>query len=70
LKDIDKAYEVRMLNELGLSKQDKQHFINMYDAEIRYFDYNFGMIIDNLKKLGILDKTIIILTSDHGEEFW
>lgn len=70
LKDIDKAYEVRMLNELGLSKQDKQHFINMYDAEIRYFDYNFGMIIDNLKKSGILDKTIIILTSDHGEEFW
>lgn len=70
LNDINGAYEVRILNELGLSQQDKQHFINMYDAEIRYFDHYFGALINNLKKLGLFDKTIIILTSDHGEEFW
>jgi len=70
LTDSMKANEIRMLNEMGLSPEDKQHLINMYDAEIRNIDYNFEKIIDNLKKLGILDKTIIILTSDHGEEFW
>jgi len=70
LNDIPGAYEVRILNEVGLSPQDKQHFINMYDAEIRYFDHYFGQIIDNLKKLGIFEDTIIVLTADHGEEFW
>ncbi len=64
------AYEVRMLTEIGLSSQDKQHFINLYDAEIRYFDHCFGQIIDRLKNLDIFNNTIIILTSDHGEEFW
>lgn len=64
------AYLVRVLSETGLSSEDKQHLINLYDAEIRYFDYIFGTIIENLKKSGIFEKTIIILTTDHGEEFW
>lgn len=64
------AYEVRILSEIGLSKQEKLHFINLYDAEIRYFDYYFGQIIDRLKKLDIFNNTIIVITSDHGEEFW
>jgi arylsulfatase A-like enzyme len=62
--------DVRLLGEMGLSKHDKQSLVNLYDAAIKYFDYNFEKIVDNLKKLGILNKTIIILTSDHGEEFW
>jgi choline-sulfatase len=64
------AYLVRVLSETGLSSEDKQHLINLYDAEIRYFDYVFGTIIKNLKKSGIFEKTIVILTADHGEELW
>jgi len=64
------AYQIRILNEIGLSSEDKQHLINLYDAEVRYFDWHFGKIVDNLKKLKILNKTIVILTADHGEEFW
>lgn len=62
--------DVRLLGEMGLSINNKQSLVNLYDAAIKYFDYNFEKIVDNLKKLGILNKTIIILTSDHGEEFW
>jgi len=65
-----KTMDVRLLGEMGLSKQDKQSLVNLYDAAIKYFDSNFARIVDNLKKLGVLNKTIIILTSDHGEEFW
>lgn len=64
------AFVIRTLSETGLSSEDKQHLLNLYDAEIRYFDSSFGKIIENLKKLGIFDNTIIILTADHGEEFW
>lgn len=62
--------DVRLLGEMGLSVRDKQSLVNLYDAAIKYFDSNFEKILDNLKKLGILNETIIILTSDHGEEFW
>jgi len=42
----------------------------LYDAEVRYVDHELGRIIDLLKKYGIYDDALIILTSDHGEEFW
>lgn len=42
---------------------------SLYRGEIRYFDYWLGQIIDELKKQGLLDNTIIMVTSDHGEEF-
>lgn len=65
-----KTLDIRILNEIGLSQGDKNQLVSLYDGAIKYFDYNFKKIIDNLEKLGILDNTIIILTSDHGEEFW
>ena len=62
--------DVRILGEIGLSENDKQNIVSLYDGAIKYFDTHFGKIIDNLEQLGILKNTIIILTSDHGEEFW
>jgi len=40
-----------------------------YDSEIAYVDYYIGTIIKKLKDLGIYDKTLLIVTSDHGEGF-
>ena len=38
-----------------------------YYAEIAYFDEQFGRLMDAVGDLGIADKTLVILTSDHGE---
>jgi arylsulfatase A-like enzyme len=62
--------DVRILEEIGLSQQDKENIVSLYDGAINYFDNNFKKILDHLNKLDILHNTIIILTSDHGEEFW
>jgi arylsulfatase A-like enzyme len=40
---------------------------NEYAAEITYCDEHVGRFLDDLKKRGIYDKSLIILTSDHGE---
>lgn len=40
-----------------------------YDSEIRYVDHYIGEMYDLLKNKGVLDNTIIIFLSDHGEEF-
>ena len=39
-----------------------------YDAEMRYVDDSFGRIRRSLERLGEWERTIVILTSDHGEE--
>lgn len=56
-------------NEIELNDADKQHIINTYDAEIREMDDSFGELISILKEEGIYRDSMIIFTSDHGEEF-
>jgi choline-sulfatase len=65
-----KTFDIRMLGKMGLSPAEKTQLINIYDGAVKYFNCNFERIVEHLKKLGMLDKTVIILTSDHGEEFW
>jgi len=53
--------------KIGL--EDKAHIVAAYDAEIRSMDESFGALMDYLKARKLYDRTIIIFTSDHGEEF-
>jgi arylsulfatase A-like enzyme len=50
-----------------------QRFINRqrryYDEYIAYTDAEFGRFMDQMEKKGLLDNTIVVLTSDHGEMF-
>lgn len=55
--------------EVAIDEHDKKHIINTYDAEIRTMDDSFARFIAFLKKRNIYDNTLIIFTSDHGEEF-
>ncbi len=41
----------------------------LYDAEIRYTDTLIKTLIDELTMLGLVDDTLVVITSDHGEEF-
>jgi len=56
-------------NELAIDESDKKHIIDTYDAEIKSMDESFVVLIDFLKKRELYDNTMIIFTSDHGEEF-
>ena len=40
-----------------------------YDASIRYADDHVGRILDCLEELGIAEKTMILVFSDHGESW-
>lgn len=41
----------------------------LYDCGVAYVDEQMGLLEDALKDLNLLDDTVIIITSDHGEEF-
>ena len=44
--------------------------IAQYDGEITFIDKHIGLLIQKLKDLNIYNDTLIILTADHGEEFF
>jgi arylsulfatase A-like enzyme len=41
--------------------------IDLYDAGVRYVDHQVGRVVQRLRDLGVLDRTLLIVTSDHGE---
>jgi arylsulfatase A-like enzyme len=49
-------------NELG-------HVEALYDGEVAYEDQQIGVLLEGLKRRGLLDNAIVVYTADHGEEF-
>jgi arylsulfatase A-like enzyme len=41
----------------------------LYDGEVRYWDHRFGLLQQELARLGLADDTIVVVVADHGEEF-
>ena len=63
--------DVRKLTAAGrLSDKDKAFLVGLYDGQIRYVDDNIGRILSFLKDNELLRDTVLIVTADHGEEFW
>jgi arylsulfatase A-like enzyme len=56
-------------NRMAIGPSDLAHIIATYDAEIRSMDDAFGTLRDCLLDASRYHDTMIILTSDHGEEF-
>jgi arylsulfatase len=42
----------------------------LYEAEVATADAAFGEFYDALRERGVLDQTVLVVTSDHGEEFY
>jgi arylsulfatase A-like enzyme len=45
-------------------------FTRNYAQEVEYTDQWIGRVVANLKSAGLYESTLIVLTSDHGEEFY
>ena len=56
---------VRRINE-----RDLQHLWALYEAELCWSDSQVGRILDRLEELGLADDTLVIVTADHGDEFF
>jgi arylsulfatase A-like enzyme len=49
---------------------DRAHLEALYDGEISYHDVHFAAILDGLARRGLDEETVVVVTADHGEEFW
>ncbi|MFN8549597.1 MAG: sulfatase [Candidatus Eisenbacteria bacterium] len=43
--------------------------IARYDGEIAFTDYYLGRVFEQLRAMGEWDRTVVVVTADHGEEF-
>lgn len=46
---------------------EHDYILSQYDAGIRRADYHLGRLFDRLAQKDLFEKTILIITSDHGE---
>lgn len=49
---------------------DKQALVKLYDGDVSLVDAAVGEVWQKLNDLGLMDKTILVISADHGEEFW
>jgi arylsulfatase A-like enzyme len=60
----DPAAASRELDPVALTEE-----IDAYDGALASLDHQLGVLLDDLSARGLLDRTLVIITSDHGEEF-
>ncbi len=51
-----------------LPREDLEHLFAIYDGEIAYTDHHLGDLFSFMKRTGLWDETVLVITSDHGDE--
>jgi len=59
-----------VLQGADVTPQDKDQLVDSYDGEIRYVDEHLGKLFQRLRELGEFDNSLIVVTADHGDEFF
>ncbi len=56
--------------EIRSDAATREKLLALYDEKIRYTDRELGRLFDALRKRGLYENSLIVLVSDHGEEFF
>jgi len=54
---------------VGMDPRNLRNLVARYDGEILYTDSQIGRLLDALETNGLRDRTLVVVTGDHGEEF-
>ncbi|MFO8057079.1 MAG: sulfatase [bacterium] len=65
---ITPEYE-KIYQETYTDREVLDHMVALYDGEIRYFDDQLKKLLAALRERDLLDNTLVVISSDHGEEF-
>lgn len=66
-KKVNKDPYAYIAGKVQMGPEDFEILGALYDGELSYLDSRIHQLSDFLARLGILDKTLVIITSDHGE---
>jgi arylsulfatase A-like enzyme len=57
------------VDKARLTPRDAQHARDAYDDCLVALDAQLGALVEALRSRGVLDRTVLIVTADHGEQF-
>jgi len=53
--------------DASLTEADRRHIVDVYDAEIAFLDQQLSRVFKKLNADGLLDNTLVVIVSDHGQ---
>jgi len=70
--DTDDGHNLTMRAWEGLSDEERallmEHLQVQYRGEIRFVDSEIGRLLDEAESLGLLEDTLVVFWTDHGEQ--
>lgn len=52
----------------AFSEEEREHLVRLYDGNLAFADQEVGALVKSLADEGLLEKTVVIVAADHGEE--
>jgi arylsulfatase A-like enzyme len=69
IEPVNQIPEKFHLPQYRLNEEQLELMRLLYDSDVSYLDDGIGRLFAFLKKTGTLENTILVVTSDHGENF-
>ncbi len=60
---------IRVTEGYQATSVETAHLRGLYDGEVAFVDQQLGRLFGWLRDRGLLDRTVVVLTADHGEGF-
>ena len=71
IDSIDARSRALMRWRIDPPSPERQEMVRaLYDANLAYADSLVGALVDSLKSRGHWERTVFVLSADHGEAFW
>lgn len=68
-REAQRLFKRAIQSPESITEEEQSKLVDLYDAEIRYFDDQVAELFSALEERGLLEDTLVIFTSDHGEAF-
>jgi len=69
IEPINRVPELYYLDKYRLTEPELAVMRELYSDELKFLDAQIGGLADFLTRTGFLDSTVLVVTSDHGENF-
>ncbi|MFQ5489812.1 MAG: sulfatase, partial [Phycisphaerae bacterium] len=66
---VDGTYDRETGYRTAATRRDIGHVVALYDEEVAYADHRLGLFADALGRADLLDRVLMFVTADHGEQF-
>jgi arylsulfatase A-like enzyme len=65
-REVEEVHQQRLV----LTPAERRYVTGLYDSDVASADSVIGALLETLRRDGILDRAIVVILSDHGEDLW